>query len=158
MLGFRRVVYRLQWVAVFAIPIVTVLCSSGWEAFISLPAAVLGLLAMFTTAIISTVSRDLRAVRAVPPTYAVLSVVLWIVALVFPLALEHSGDSGITPSILETLGLQMNLDPDILLLSGVLSVGLWIGTLVALLGRVRTPAATAPTVPTEPSASGEAVG
>ena len=51
-----------------------------------------------------------------------------------------------------------NLDPDILLLSGVMSVGLWIGTLVALLGRARTPAATASPAPTEPSASEEAVG
>jgi len=142
MLGFRRVMYWLQWFALVLIPIITVAQSSGWEALFAIGASVVGFLAMLTTALISTLATDLRARRTVPPVYAVLSVILWAVALIYPLTLQHSSDSSSSPSTLERLGVPELADAAATDLTAILCVGLWIASFVAVLARdrnVRTP-------------------
>ena len=152
MLGFRRFVYGAQWAALFLIPIVTVAQSSGWEAITAAGAAVLGFIALLINAIVSTRAKDLRASRAVPPTYAFLTVAFWVVALIFPLSLQHSGDTDTSPSALQGLGLSLAANSAVTQLATALSIVLWIAALLALLLRVHIEVPSEPATTEEPAA------
>lgn len=144
MLGLGRAVFGLQWIALFLIPIFTVATSSGWEFIGAAVAAFVGFVGMLTTVLISTLSRDLRAQQAVPPVYAILTIALWVVAIIFPLSLGHSGDTTSTPSALQNIGVSLTVTEVVTPVTIYLAIGLWIASLIALIAR-RTPDALVPT-------------
>jgi hypothetical protein len=140
MLGLRRVVFVLQWVAPFVIPVYTVvIAAKGWTALLIVPMSFLAFLAMLANAIIATASKDLRGTRAVPPAYAVLSVLLWFVMLVFPLTASPSGGTAPGPSDLAGIGLDIYVTGALFEIFFVLGLGLWIASFTALLRRDRLP-------------------
>jgi hypothetical protein len=135
----RKAVRVLQFFALVVIPIVTVASAWGWEFFLAAPVAILAFLGLLVGPIITLRSRTVRLSGTAPAAYAVLSIAIWVVSIVFPLALEHSSDATSSPSPLEGIGLDRATDGVVLWASVGLCVALWIASIIALV--VGTPRA-----------------
>lgn len=123
MMGIRRTVWILHWVALVATPIWWAVGSSltggGWgflfAAFLTVPAFVFLLIGP----IVGVASRRLRTDHAMPPVYSVLTLVQWVFGFVWPLTIRMASDMTTGDSALGALG----IPESVVNVVGVVSLG-----------------------------------
>jgi hypothetical protein len=137
-------VYVVQWIAVLLIPILTVSMTRGWAVLLLWPLELIAFLALGALALVSVLSKKMRAISAAPLVYSILAVILWIVAAFFPLTIMDSEDVTSLPSVLGTWGVSDGADSALALTSVLACIGLWIGMLVSLVSNKPAPVAATP--------------
>ena len=124
----------LHWVLAFLIPLYIVIAGgAGYEALISIPVAVASFLGLLALAIVVTVRKT-----PPPPLFVVLSVIMWVVSLGFPLTLDREGDDAVHPAPFESLGLPVGVDAALAWIFPAVSFVLWLATLLSLVLARRT--------------------
>jgi hypothetical protein len=130
--AFRKSVWILQFVALFAVPVLNFSLTGGYEAIVALLIEAVAFVGLLVGPVFSLASRTLRTLKSVPSTYAVLTVVLWAVSFMFPLSLSQSTDASTTPSVLTRLGLPDWANPGASVSAIIICVGLWLASVIAI--------------------------
>jgi hypothetical protein len=81
--AFRKSVWILQFVALFAVPVLNFSLTGGYEAIVALLIEAVAFVGLLVGPVFSLASRTLRTLKSVPSTYAVLTVVLWAVSFMW---------------------------------------------------------------------------
>lgn len=134
MSGIGKVVWLLQWPALVATPAWWVAGSTitggGWGTLLALLLAIPTFVVMLIGPIIGVASRRLRASRAMPGGYSIITVVQWLLGLVWPLTIRTEGDISTGASALGAIGLSERL---VGVLSGVSIAGFWIALIAGVI-------------------------
>lgn len=128
----QRIVRWGQWVAIIVLPgwvlvgSVVFASGGGWYVFVLLVAIPTLLVLLIIAPLISlAVPRGYRS--PVTAVSAILTLVLWVVVLLNPLALEEAGDGPVGPSFFERVGVPSEINQ-------LIWAGLWAAIPVLLLG------------------------
>ena len=158
MSGIGKVIWGLHWAALIATPIWWTAGSSitggGWGTLALMLLAVPAFLLMLIGPIVGVANRRLRAARAVPKPYAIVTIIAWVFGAILPLTIASQGDTTSGPSWLETLGVPARAVQAVSGLSAPAFFVFLIAGIIALFATLSSiPTTTAPLAATTTEAS-----